>query len=97
MTAAVGFVLGTASMVGMPDMPILARICAAAATCLISVLAGLGLSLRDALDERVQRGLHVDFLLRLYFGPGLASIPVWIVTTLAVVFTAAVMVSMAVS
>jgi hypothetical protein len=91
--AAAGFLVGTAEVVasliasnGIEDLSIFTRVCIPGVCCGISVLAALGLSLRDALLQRKRNGKTVNLLLRLYFIDGWLSLAVWIATPFALLF-----------
>lgn len=84
--AVVGLVIGTVSVAGVSDgvedVPVVARMCMVAASCLVSMLAALGLSLRDVLCQRMRQGQQVSWSLRLYFTSGWVSMAAWIVTAI---------------
>ena len=87
--AVVGFVLGLFTLVGVGsgdrDLPPAFWACAVVATTIVSAIAGLGLSLRDCLRDRLQKRQRVNMILRAYFVSGFVSLVLWIGTAIGLV------------
>lgn len=74
---------------GDPDVSVAARMFMVGATCVVVMLAALGLALRDVLRHRLQQGQQVNWILRLYFASGWMTMAVWLATAIAMPFVVA--------